>query len=33
MKNVCLLFHNMLLKQIYVKKKKKTMEYVEHKYT
>lgn len=32
MKNVCLLFHNMLLKQIYVKKKK-TMEYVEHKYT
>lgn len=31
MKNVCLLFHNMLLKQIYVKKK--TMEYVEHKYT
>lgn len=33
MKNVCLLFHNMLLKQIYAKKKKKHMEYVEHKYT
>ena len=33
MKNVCLLFHNKLLKQIYVKKKKKTMEYVENKYT
>lgn len=34
MKNMCLLFHNMLLKQIYAKKKKKKhMEYVERKYT